>query len=189
VKRSVGLTQELGWRRCRVATLNTRYAPSNRRRGGAAASPRERGRIWPLGGGPFDSKYSRSTASPTWLAGLSLCTSTNMSSYREMLVWQTCVDLVDAVCRTVRRFRREELFVLSGQMRSAAISIPCNTAEGCGRWSSRRAAAVPAARAPLHSGVADATRDRAPAALYRRQARRSAGHCGSRRREAPQRLD
>ena len=42
--------------------------------------------------------------------------------------------LVDAVYRTVRRFPREELFVLSAQMRSAAISIPCNIAEGCGRW-------------------------------------------------------
>jgi len=45
------------------------------------------------------------------------------------------MDLVDAVYRAVRRFPREELFVLSAQMRSAAISIPCNVAEGCGRWS------------------------------------------------------
>ena len=44
------------------------------------------------------------------------------------------MDLVDAVYRTVRRFPREELFVLSAQMRRAAISIPCNIAEGCGRW-------------------------------------------------------
>ena len=58
-----------------------------------------------------------------------------MSSYREMLVWQKSLDLVDAVYRTVRRFPREELFVLSAQMRSAAVSIPCNIAEGCGRWS------------------------------------------------------
>ncbi|HEV2720919.1 MAG TPA: four helix bundle protein [Thermoanaerobaculia bacterium] len=57
-----------------------------------------------------------------------------MSSYREMLVWQKSMDLVDAVYRTVRRFPREELFVLSAQMRKAAISIPCNIAEGCGRW-------------------------------------------------------
>jgi four helix bundle protein len=57
-----------------------------------------------------------------------------MSSYREMLVWQKSMDLVDAVYRAVRRFPREELFVLSAQMRKAAISIPCNIAEGCGRW-------------------------------------------------------
>ncbi|HYU23686.1 MAG TPA: four helix bundle protein [Thermoanaerobaculia bacterium] len=50
-----------------------------------------------------------------------------------MLVWQKSMDLVDAVYRTVRRFPREELFVLSAQMRSAAVSIPCNIAEGCGR--------------------------------------------------------
>ena len=47
------------------------------------------------------------------------------------------MDLVDAVYRTVRRFPREELFVLSAQMRSAAISIPCNIAEGCGRWTNK----------------------------------------------------
>jgi four helix bundle protein len=57
-----------------------------------------------------------------------------MSSYRDMLVWQRSMDLVDAVYRTVRRFPPEELFVLSAQMRRAAISIPCNIAEGCGRW-------------------------------------------------------
>ena len=45
------------------------------------------------------------------------------------------MDLVDAVYRSVRRFPREEVFVLSAQMRSAALSIPCNIAEGCGRWS------------------------------------------------------
>jgi four helix bundle protein len=44
------------------------------------------------------------------------------------------MDLVDAVYRTVRQFPREELHVLSAQMRRAAISIPCNIAEGCGRW-------------------------------------------------------
>lgn len=58
-----------------------------------------------------------------------------MSSYRDLFVWQKSMDLVDAVYRTVRQFPREELFVLSAQMRSAAISIPCNIAEGCGRWS------------------------------------------------------
>ena len=47
------------------------------------------------------------------------------------------MDLVDAVYRTVRRFPREELFVLSAQMRKASISIPCNIAEGCGRWTAK----------------------------------------------------
>jgi four helix bundle protein len=60
-----------------------------------------------------------------------------MSSYREMRVWRDAMDLVDAVYRTVRQFPREELYVLSAQMRRAAISIPCNIAEGCGRWTQK----------------------------------------------------
>lgn len=44
------------------------------------------------------------------------------------------MDLVDAVYATVRAFPRFELFGLSQQMRSAAISIPLNIAEGRGRY-------------------------------------------------------
>jgi len=58
-----------------------------------------------------------------------------MSSYRELLVWQKAMDLVDNVYTAVRRFPREELFALSQQMRKAAVSIPSNIAEGWGRWS------------------------------------------------------
>jgi len=58
-----------------------------------------------------------------------------MSSYRELLVWQKAMDLVDNVYIALRRFSREELFALSQQMRNAAVSIPSNIAEGWGRWS------------------------------------------------------
>lgn len=44
------------------------------------------------------------------------------------------MDLVDAVYRAVRPFPKSELFVLSQQMRSAALSIPSNIAEGRGRY-------------------------------------------------------
>jgi four helix bundle protein len=58
-----------------------------------------------------------------------------MSSYRDLRVWQKALDLIDDVYTAVRHFPREEMFVLSQQMRSAAVSIACNIAEGCGRWS------------------------------------------------------
>ena len=44
------------------------------------------------------------------------------------------MDLVDAVYKAVRSFPRSEMFLLSQQMRSAAISNPANIAEGNGRW-------------------------------------------------------
>jgi four helix bundle protein len=44
------------------------------------------------------------------------------------------MDLVDAVYATVRTFPRSEMFCLSLQMRKAALSIPANLAEGCGRY-------------------------------------------------------
>jgi len=52
-----------------------------------------------------------------------------------LVVWQKAIELVDDVYAAVRLFPREELFVLSAQMRRAAISIPSNIAEGWGRWS------------------------------------------------------
>lgn len=44
------------------------------------------------------------------------------------------MELCDAVYVAVRRFPREELFVLSQQLRSAAVSVPSLIAEGRGRY-------------------------------------------------------
>jgi len=44
------------------------------------------------------------------------------------------MDLIDAVYESVRAFPKSELFLLSQQMRSAAISIASNIAEGRGRY-------------------------------------------------------
>lgn len=57
--------------------------------------------------------------------------------YEEMDAWRKSMDLVDAIYDTVLGFPRSELFVLSHQMRSAALSIPSNIAEGNGRWTRR----------------------------------------------------
>ena len=54
-------------------------------------------------------------------------------SYRDLIVWQKAMDLVDEVYSLTKHLPREELFALSDQMRRAAVSIPSNIAEGHGR--------------------------------------------------------
>jgi len=56
------------------------------------------------------------------------------SSYRELLAWQKAMDLVDEVYRLTRSFPKEERFGLAAQMQKAATSVPCNIAEGQGRY-------------------------------------------------------
>ena len=53
--------------------------------------------------------------------------------YRELIVWQKAMDLVELVYERTKPFPREEQFGLSMQLRKAAVSIPSNIAEGQGR--------------------------------------------------------
>jgi len=50
--------------------------------------------------------------------------------YRDLMVWQKGMDLVEAVHRLTRRFPPDERFGLTSQLRRAASSIPMNIAEG-----------------------------------------------------------
>lgn len=56
-------------------------------------------------------------------------------SYKELVVWQKSMNLVERVYLLTKVFPKEELFVLTSQLRRAAISIPSNIAEGYGRRS------------------------------------------------------
>jgi four helix bundle protein len=58
-------------------------------------------------------------------------------NYRDLIAWQKAMDLVVDVYRSTKAFPKEELFVLTSQIRRAAISIPSNIAEGQGRGSDR----------------------------------------------------
>ena len=60
-----------------------------------------------------------------------------LKSYRELIVWQKAMDLVEVIYNTTRGFPKEELFCLTQQLRRAAISIPSNVAEGQGRDSTK----------------------------------------------------
>ena len=54
-------------------------------------------------------------------------------NYRDLLVWQKAMDLVDEIYTLVKLLPKEELFALSDQLRRCAVSIPSNIAEGYGR--------------------------------------------------------
>ena len=56
-----------------------------------------------------------------------------VTGYKELIVWQKSMDLVEEIYRLVKLLPKEENFALSDQMRRATVSIPSNIAEGHGR--------------------------------------------------------
>lgn len=57
-----------------------------------------------------------------------------MGTFRDLVAWQKAMDLVDCMYAAARLLPKSELFCLSQQMRSAALSVPSNIAEGRGRY-------------------------------------------------------
>ena len=55
--------------------------------------------------------------------------------YKELVVWQKAVALVEEVYRVSTGFPEQERFGLCSQVRRAAVSVPSNIAEGQGRLS------------------------------------------------------
>lgn len=56
-----------------------------------------------------------------------------MRKYRELQVWQKGIDIVVEVYRVTEQLPKEERFNLISQLNRAAVSVPSNIAEGCGR--------------------------------------------------------
>ncbi len=54
-------------------------------------------------------------------------------NFKELHIWQLGMDIGDEIYDVTMDYPKEELFGLSLQMRKAAVSIPSNIAEGCGR--------------------------------------------------------
>ena len=60
-----------------------------------------------------------------------------MHDFRRLKVWQLSRELAVTADTITRQFPRSDRGVVSGQLRRAALSVPSNIAEGCGK-SSRR---------------------------------------------------
>jgi len=58
-----------------------------------------------------------------------------VKSYKDLIVWQKAMDLVEMVYQATKEFPREELYGLTNQLRHAAVSVPSNIAEGHARSS------------------------------------------------------
>ncbi len=56
-----------------------------------------------------------------------------LRDYRDLLVWQRAMDLVEVVYRATKAFPKEELYGLTSQVRRAVVSVCANIAEGQGR--------------------------------------------------------
>jgi four helix bundle protein len=56
-----------------------------------------------------------------------------VKDYRQLIVWQRAMDLVESVYRLTTRYPKEELYGLTSQTRRASVSVPSNIAEGQGR--------------------------------------------------------
>ncbi len=58
-----------------------------------------------------------------------------ISSYKDLLVWQRSMDLVEKVYRLTAVYPSSEQWGLVSQLRRSSVSVPSNIAEGYGRQS------------------------------------------------------
>jgi four helix bundle protein len=61
----------------------------------------------------------------------------SVQHYRELIVWQKAMNLVEMVYRATNGFPKTEMYGLTSQIRRAAVSVPSNIAEGQGRSTTR----------------------------------------------------
>ena len=57
--------------------------------------------------------------------------------HHNLKTWIKAIELVKEIYQITNKFPKEEIYVMSAQMRRAAISIPSNIAEGAARRSNR----------------------------------------------------
>jgi len=57
--------------------------------------------------------------------------------YKDLVVWQKAMDLVNAVYDATDDFPKREVYSLTDQIRRAAVSVPTNIAEGQAHYNPR----------------------------------------------------
>ena len=57
--------------------------------------------------------------------------------FSDLFVWQKSIAFVKEIYRITTKYPKSELFGLTSQIQRAAISMPANIAEGCGRNSKK----------------------------------------------------
>ena len=60
-----------------------------------------------------------------------------ISSYKDLLIWQKGIELVKMTYLICNNFPKEEVFGLQSQIKRSSVSIPSNIAEGYGRNTSQ----------------------------------------------------
>ena len=58
---------------------------------------------------------------------------TNQLIFQKLIVWQKGILLTKKIYLITKKFRREEMFGLTDQLKRSSVSIPSNIAEGYGR--------------------------------------------------------
>ncbi len=56
-----------------------------------------------------------------------------IKTYRELIVWEKSMSLVNQIYKVSKQFPNDENFGLTSQLRRSAVSVPSNIAEGYGR--------------------------------------------------------
>lgn len=56
-----------------------------------------------------------------------------IKTYRELIVWEKSISLVNQIYKVSKQFPNDENFGLTSQLRRSAVSVPSNIAEGYGR--------------------------------------------------------
>lgn len=56
-----------------------------------------------------------------------------MKDFRSLKVWEKAHNLTLEIYKSTEQFPKHELYSLTNQIQRAAVSIPANIAEGCGK--------------------------------------------------------
>lgn len=59
-------------------------------------------------------------------------------NFKRLTIWQKAREFVKSIYEISQQFPKEEQYGLNAQIRRAAVSIPSNIAEGCGRSTNKQ---------------------------------------------------